>query len=1068
MNISLLRRSISLLLTLAVAVSGFPLRALATEETLPEPLPTESQPVETQPQETRPEVTEPEETRPEETQPEETQSEETQPEVTQPEETEPEETKPEETQPEETEPEETEPEETQPEETQPEETQPEETQPEETKPEETQPEETQPVLLAELEETPVRTIPNLWFGQLHAHTTISDGTQTPEALFLQAAQTEGLDFFAVTDFSDSFDGQDSGSITADASAVSRDWAAGKAAAAAVTSDAFLGIFGYEMGWPSQMKIGHISTFGTPGFQSWQQEPYRNYDGALEAYYETLAKVPGSVSQFHHPGTQYGTFQEFAYVSGAADRAVSLLELNGQAEKPLRYYIKALDQGWHLAPTGFARTVVQANALTEGAILSALGSCRAYTTGDIDLELLYSAGGFPMGSRLALRDLGDTLTVSLTVADPTDSGDLQAALITNGGETLLTKTLPGGSGTLSFSLPTRAGYYFLQLTQSDGDTAVTAPIWIDGEEELGIAGLTCETRVPVQQEAVELTLELYNNERADFLVDSLEILADGTAVAADTGLTILPAGSSFSHPLEFVTGSVGLTEITVVLTGTLEGSPRTYEASLMLSFHQSNQVTAIVADGSHGNAGIEDLNTLEALAMEENIRLTVAEEITPDILKNCRFLLVSAPSRPFSQAFLDAAAEFASYGGSLVICGQGDALDTGIHSAAELNRLLEAVGSTMRLRDDLARDEVNNGGDSTQIYTQTINTALSWCERVTEDQVYRHISGCTVDPGSGRWMVRGHSTTVSTDGDGDGLGGEPLENVTLLACETLSGGGTVFAAGSLFLTDKDLEEPRNIWDAPYANRSLGQQLLGIGGETIALSTIREAREGAVNTLFRVRGYVTAGTSNPYNTFPGMLYLQDDTGGIAVTPFSGAAIQQGTPLEVTGFAGVRNGNRILKLSSWKILDRDLYQYPVKQGPWPSLLDYDQNGGTLVQVEGACLEIYCREDGTLAGCLLEDGDGNRAMIKIEDYIFAGSDGCNDLHKTIRKGRTVRAMGLLHINEYGDTVIRVRNCEEVVWVPPGTYLNPRTGDRYLPAAAALLTISAGGLLWLCKRKRT
>lgn len=1053
MNRSLLCRSLSFLLILAVAVSGLPFRALATEttpateETLPEDLPAESTP---------------EETEPEETQPEETQPTETQPEVTLPEETQPEGTQPEDTQPEEPLPEET-----QPEETQPEETQPEETQPAEPLPEVTAPEETQPVLLLEPEDEPAQSIPGLYFGQLHAHTTISDGTETPEALFLRAAQTEGLDFFAVTDFSDSFDGQDLGNIAADGSTVSRDWAAGKAAAAAVTSGSFLGLFGYEMGWPSQMKIGHISTFGTPGFQSWQQEPYRSYDGALENYYEALATVPGSVSQFHHPGTQYGTFQEFAYGSGAADRAVSLLELNIQDKNPLRYYTKALDQGWHLAPTGFARTVVQAEALTEAAILSALGSCRAYTTQDPDLELLYSMNSHPMGSRLELRDMGNALTFSVTVFDPTDSDDLQAALITGGGQTVSSQTLPGGSGTLTFSLPTRAGYFFLQITQPDGDAAVTAPIWIDGEENLGISNLVCETQVPVQQETVELTLGLYNDEDTDFLVDSLEIRADGQTTAFDRSLTVLPAGSSLSHHVAFVSGSVGLTEITAVLTGTLEGSPRTYKASLTLSFHQSNQVTAIVVDGSHGNAGVGELNTLKALAMEENIRLTVPEEITPDILKNCRFLLVSAPSRPFSQQFLETVTEFAGYGGSLVVCGQGDRLDDGFHSAGELNRLLAAVGSTMEIRDDLVQDAVNNGGDSAQLYTQTINTSLSWCESITDSQVYRHISGCALDPGSGHWMVRGHSTTSSMDGDGDGLGGSAGERVVLLACETLSGGGTVFAAGSLFLTDADLEEPRNIWDAPYANRTIGQRLLGIGGEAIPLSTIQEARTGAVNTLFRVRGYVTAGSSNPYNAFPGTLYLQDDTGGIAVVPFSGAAIQQGTAMEVTGFAGTQNGNRILKISSWKILDRDMYQYQGKQGPWTALLNPAQNGGTLMQVEGTCLEIYCRDDGTLAGCLLVDEEGHPARIKIEDYIFAGSDGSNDLHKTIRKGRTVRALGLLHIDEYGDTVLRVRNCEEVVWVPPGTYLNPRTGDFRLPAAAALPALSAAGLLLLKRRKK-
>ena len=61
---------------------------------------------------------------------------------------------------------------------------------------------------------------------------------------------------------------------------------------------------------------------------------------------------------------------------------------------------------------------------------------------------------------------------------------------------------------------------------------------------------------------------------------------------------------------------------------------------------------------------------------------------------------------------------------------------------------------------------------------------------------------------------------------------------------------------------------------------------------------------------------------------------------------------------------------------------------------------------------------------------------------------------------------MGLLHVNENGETVIRVRNCEEVVWIPPGTYLNPKTGSLQpmLPGICMMISLS---LLFLLSRKR-
>ena len=47
------------------------------------------------------------------------------------------------------------------------------------------------------------------------------------------------------------------------------------------------------------------------------------------------------------------------------------------------------------------------------------------------------------------------------------------------------------------------------------------------------------------------------------------------------------------------------------------------------------------------------------------------------------------------------------------------------------------------------------------------------------------------------------------------------------------------------------------------------------------------------------------------------------------------------------------------------------------------------------------------------------------------------------MKNTRTVRAIGLLHMDEYGTTVLRVRNCDEVAYVPPRKDpTNPKTGD--------------------------
>lgn len=395
---------------------------------------------------------------------------------------------------------ETPPEETISGETVPDESLPTESVPEETVPEETVPEESLPEAApAAITPEPAPPGPGLFFGLLHSHSSISEGTSAPEDLFRSAAEKDNMDFFAVTDLSDSFDGQSTADIHSDATAASTDWATGKAAAANVTARDFVGIFGYEMGWPDRMDLGHISTFATPGFLSPAQEDYRHYATALPNYYDAVASVSGSVSQFNHPQTGRTNFQNFAYDIDA-DRVISLLEVDLSAANPLRFYVQALDAGWHLAPTAAqsiyssswrdngTRTAVYAETLTEEGLVDALRLCRVYATQDRDLQIQYTMDGYFMGSRPDHRHVGSTMDISLTVSDATDGAACYVEVITGGGR--IAASGEASAGRADFSIPTASGYWFLTITQPDGDIAVTAPVWVDGAEELGITALTC--------------------------------------------------------------------------------------------------------------------------------------------------------------------------------------------------------------------------------------------------------------------------------------------------------------------------------------------------------------------------------------------------------------------------------------------------------------------------------------------------------------------------------------------------------------------------------------------------
>jgi len=243
---------------------------------------------------------------------------------------------------------------------------------------------------------------NFYFGQLHSHTNISDGQGSLEDAYTWARDNGKADFFAVTDHSNWFDNEKDTSnenITDISQSTSTKWKQMHEVADSFNKDGeFVAIAGFEMTWSgSTGGWGHINTFNTPWFAS-RSNSVMN----LPAYYAHIAADTDSISQLNHPGKTFGDFADFGYYSEAVDNVVFLVEV-GNGEGPIRgsgyfpsyeYYTRALDKGWHLAPSNNqdnhkagwitaneARTVVLAQELTRESIYDAIRNLRVYSTED---------------------------------------------------------------------------------------------------------------------------------------------------------------------------------------------------------------------------------------------------------------------------------------------------------------------------------------------------------------------------------------------------------------------------------------------------------------------------------------------------------------------------------------------------------------------------------------------------------------------------------------------------------------------------------------------------------------
>ena len=440
-----------------------------------------------------------------------------------------------------------------------------------------------------------------YFGLLDAHSSLSDGLGTVQEAFSHASQVAGLDFFAVTDHSDSFENAGSGNITQDGTSVSTAWAAGKQAAAGVTNDRFVGIFGYEMSWPREKKVGHINTFATPGWQT----PWQPGMDTLAGYCAALAKAPGQVSQFNHPGLYSGDFGGFEDYDPVCDACIQLFQLEGEGgESFYDYYIQALDWGWHVAPTvgqdnhngawgddGLSRTGVLAKELTEEALYEAMAARRVYATEDSDLYVDYRLNGNLMGS---VMGAAEGLEASVTLFDPTDGSEALVEVIGMGGAVLASGSTT--DGTLTLSVPEGSPYYFLYITQSDADAAVTAPVWVDDFSDMGILSFTADSERPLTGQTLALTVELFNWEEVPFEISGVSLFS-GTQKLGD-----FTAAGSLRYTFPLLWEEPGQLPLTAVVEGTADGAERNYTQELTLGFSLPDPAEASIAQARAGNAG----------------------------------------------------------------------------------------------------------------------------------------------------------------------------------------------------------------------------------------------------------------------------------------------------------------------------------------------------------------------------------------------------------------------------------------------------------------------------------
>ena len=944
----------------------------------------------------------------------------------------------------------------------------------------------------------------LYFGQMHSHTQYSDGAGTLDSALSyirSLPESANVQFVAFTDHSNYFDSKNDPNVEAalyDASLVkdsdaSHSWATYKKTVADFNADPansdLVAIAGFEMTWSGGP--GHINTFNTAGVVSRNNSTLNNKtdDAGMKAYYALLSQEEGadSISQFNHPGTTFGNFKDFAYWDPVIDSRMYTVEVgNGEGQigaggyyPSYEQYIMALDKGWHVAPTNNqdnhkgrwgnandARDVILTDDFTEQGIYEAIRNYRVYATEDKNLELGYTVNGEQMGT--ILSEVPEKLSFNISVYDPDKTDSIASVeLVVNSGKVAYSWSkdeIAAAGGILTTELAPDYSYYFVRVTESDGDIAVTAPVWVGETLRLGISNAECGTSMPVTDEELTITTTFFNSEATAATIKSISYSIDGQSIGTDTTGYTLSASSTL--PVDFKYTPTKARVITIDIAATLEqnGKEYTFTKSVELDVSNAADLVYIGIDASHYNEYVagnykDSMGNFGNLAAEYSVR-TVELKTSDELIAACgsdkyKAIIFTAPSRRLAAAQSDpktysadelaAIKAFNDKGGTVILAGWSDNYENydviqsnpGIkHMAATQNEILETLGSHLRISDDATYDDVRSaadGVDKWRLYFSSYNMDNPLLAGVEVDpdhpydklytERFSHYGGASVYavdesgnatstlPATVSPVVYGHATTYSVDVDNDGLGGAGIpkyayadgdSRLMVMATEQLAGKGQIIVSGAAFMSNFEVQaQVDNAAEKNYSNYKICENLVSQFNQAKITDIDTVRRQTESGYKFTVEGIVTSNASGyDKNTAFFDCIYVQDETG-GINAFPVAGdFKVGDKVRITGKTDFYQGEIELQVTTITRIGEGFTVTPK------DVTAAQVNGGSvlgeLVKIKGTITRVESAE-GKIQTIMVKDSAGNETRIFIDGYITPDTEVVD-----AKVGYTVEAVGL------------------------------------------------------------
>ena len=636
------------------------------------------------------------------------------------------------------------------------------------------------------------------------------------------------------------------------------------------------------------------------------------------------------------------------------------------------------------------------------------------------------------------------------------------------------------------------YYYIRVTQGDGDLAVTAPVWVGETLKLGISDVTCGTSTPVTGEKMTVTTTLFNSESTDARIKSITYAVGSQVLTSATDAGTVPASGTLdlSYDISFDTARVYKVTATVVLEQ--DGKEYVFTKDITLDVLNADDLVYIGIDASHYNEYVagnykDSMGNFGNLAGKYNVR-TVELKTSDELIAACsnpkfKALILTAPSRRLADAQTDprtysaqelaAIAAFNAGGGTVILAGWSDNYEnydviqsnSAIkHMAATQNEVLQALGSSLRISDDATYDDVRSaadGVDKWRLYFNTYGQSFLTDGVIVDvehpydrlyTEVFSHYGGASVYavdadgkptstlPAAVSPVVYAHSTTYSVDVDKDGLGGanvpkyayaENDSRLLAMASEQLEGKGLIIVSGAAFMSNFEVQATisDNGSEKNYSNYKICENLLRAINPVKVTDIATVQAQTEAGHKYTIEGVVTSNASG-YDKATAFFdcIYVQDETG-GINCFPVAGeFKIGDVVRVTGVTETYQGENELQVSSIEKIGETT---PVTPKVVTSTQINDGSVlGQLVTLKGFVVG-YEMADGLVQTILVRDSEGKIARVFIDGYITTSYDV-----KNLEIGCEISATGLA---SYDNTFvladgtemaprIRVRDRNDVV----------------------------------------